>query len=236
MQVPKVHSVIISVIRELGAVGKDGKNKDQNYDYRRAEDVYNALHPLFGKCGLYIHVDSVSETFQQIESQRGAKGFHTRVKVSYKVCADDGSFIEVRSIGESIDYGDKSFNKAMTASFKYMLTQLFIIPTKDIEDSDAGLDEPKQETKKLSTIAMPPVPPNFNDHDDFANPKFAPSFDVPRRVPVSKAVELHEIVKSVGMSIPQVKDAIKKATGKEKSSDCTEDELDNVIKFIKLKA
>jgi hypothetical protein len=55
----------------------------------------------------------------------------------YLFVTTDGSSLEAVVYGEAMDSGDKATNKAMSAAHKYALLQTFLIPTEDVEDSDA---------------------------------------------------------------------------------------------------
>jgi len=71
------------------------------------------------------------------KNDRGGLVRSVVIQGSYKIIAEDGSFIEISTIGEAIDHSDKAFNKAMSQAFKYALFQVFMIPTEEEKDTEA---------------------------------------------------------------------------------------------------
>ncbi len=78
----------------------------------------------------------------------------------------NGKSIQVTSIGEAADYGDKAANKAMTAAMKYNMRQTLIIETGDDPDNtpstefERARDRKAEETPK-TTIEERPYHPHF---------------------------------------------------------------------------
>ncbi|NLL64171.1 MAG: single-stranded DNA-binding protein, partial [Ruminococcaceae bacterium] len=72
------------------------------------------------------------------EKEITTKGGTSRImniSVTYHVIdADSGEFLEVQTLGEGMDNGDKTAYKAMTGAFKYAQRQAFMIPTGDDPD------------------------------------------------------------------------------------------------------
>lgn len=151
----KIFSVIPKIMNDLGSIGKDQKNTHQGYKFRGIEDMYNNIHPILVKHGVFCVpqvIESVSESFN---SNKGTLSFRVMLKVNHKFYADDGSFIEVIIASEGIDTSDKATNKALSAAMKYAFIELLSIPTVDIEDSDRT--SPEIETKKPQAQQQKPV-------------------------------------------------------------------------------
>lgn len=77
--------------------------------------------------------------------------------IRYTFYAIDGSSIEVVTIGEAMDSGDKSCNKAMSTAQKYAFFQVFAIPTEELKDSDDDSPDPAPKHS-----AQPQPPPGQN--------------------------------------------------------------------------
>ena len=74
------------------------------------------------------------------EEPRGSL-LHTTLTVEFDlVAAEDSSKHTICAIGEGMDRGDKSINKAMTAAYKYAMFELFCIPTEG-DDADGDFHE-----------------------------------------------------------------------------------------------
>lgn len=131
-----INKAILSVMKDIGTIGKDKQNKSQGYQYRGVDDVMNALYPALVDNGVFIIPKVLETKREERTSTSGSHLIFTTCKMSYTFCADDDSKIEVIMCGEGMDSGDKSMNKAMSAAYKYACFQLFCIPTEDLKDPD----------------------------------------------------------------------------------------------------
>jgi hypothetical protein len=136
------------VMQELGAVGRDHKNEQQGFYYRGIDDLYNAVHPLLAKRGILLPVDILEHQRSEKQSARGGTLLYSIVKVRHRFTAPDLSYLDVVTVGEGMDSGDKATGKAMSAAMKYALIQLFTIPTKDLDDADASSPEVGAQQRK----------------------------------------------------------------------------------------
>lgn len=140
----KVYKAISAITADLSKVGisKDSTNQKQNYKFRGIDAVYGALSPLLAKHGLCVLPRVIDRTVTEQQSQSGNVLFYTTLKVEFDfVSAEDGSKHTVCTVGEAMDSGDKSSNKAMSAAYKYACFQAFCIPTEGDNDADATTHE-----------------------------------------------------------------------------------------------
>ncbi len=143
----KVYQAICAVTGELAATGiaKDRKNQQQNYAFRGIDDVYNALSHLLAKHKLCILPRVTEKSVVERQTKSGGTLFYTAIKVEFDfVSAEDGSKHTVSTLGEAMDSGDKSSNKAQSAAYKYACLQTFCIPTKDTPDGDKSAPSRRQ--------------------------------------------------------------------------------------------
>lgn len=141
----KVYQAIATITGELAKIGiaKGRKNTQQGYQFRGIDDVYSALSGLLAAHRLCVipRVQSRSVTERPTKDGKGTL-FYTVVDVEYDlVSAEDGSKHTARTVGEAMDSGDKSSNKAMSAAYKYFALQTFCIPTEGDNDADAQTHE-----------------------------------------------------------------------------------------------
>lgn len=138
----EVYTGIVGVMTDLAAEGisKDRKNtQGSGYNFRGIDDVYNALSKSLSKNRLVIIPRVLSRENVERSSKSGGALFYTTVDVEFDiVSAVDGSKHTARTVGEAMDSGDKSSNKAMSAAYKYMAFQTFCIPTEGDNDADAA--------------------------------------------------------------------------------------------------
>ena len=154
-----INEKIPAIIGEVKAVGKDHTNEAQKYKFRAIDDVYNALNSVLAKHKVCIipkyQIVHNEVTSELKKNSYGEKMQNTRTVIlqgNYKITAEDGSFEEVTTFGEAIDFGDKAFNKAMSQALKYCLFQVFCIPTEEEKDTECKSPEipKKEEAVKVS--------------------------------------------------------------------------------------
>ena len=141
-----VYKAINAVQAELAQTGitKDRRNQQQGYNFRGIDDVFNALSPLLARHGLCILPRVIEHRQTERQTSKGGMLFYTVIKADFDfVCAEDGSKHTVTTIGEAMDSGDKSSNKAMSAAYKYAAFQAFAIPTEADNDADTHTHEVK---------------------------------------------------------------------------------------------
>lgn len=163
-----VFETIAAVKRDLGAVEKNGRMEGfgQSYKFRGIDDVINALHTPLHTHGLVIAPKLRSITQ---EHEQGNKKNQTRTVVEFEwlVAGPEGDSFIAATSGEAMDTQDKGSNKAGTAAYKQLLTQLLAIPF-ETEDPDnyqpnppsTSEDRPKAAASKAtgSSVTREPAP------------------------------------------------------------------------------
>lgn len=152
-KVPKVFEAIQYVQRRFSETGlaKSRNNTQQGFKFRGIDDVYNMLSTFLVEAKLLIMPRVVSRDTEVRVSKSGTALVYTNVTVDYEfISSEDGSSVTARMVGEAMDSGDKSSNKAMSAAYKYLCLQTFCIPTEGDNDADAtthelGREEPEQQ-------------------------------------------------------------------------------------------
>lgn len=135
--VPHIHSAMVAIMSEVGAVAKSGKNDKQNYGFRKVDDVYAALQLLMAKHGVYTTSEILNERGEERRTSSGGTLLYRILTIRYTFwCKEDGSSVTSTVIGEGMDSGDKASNKAMSVAHKYALCQAFTIPTDEPKDPE----------------------------------------------------------------------------------------------------
>ena len=147
----KIYEAISGVMADIGAVGKDSKNVQQNFMYRGIDAVMNALQPAMVRHKVFVIPEVLERTVSELTTARGAKMNWVTCRIKYSFFTTDGSSVEAVTVGEGMDMGDKATNKAMSIAFKYACFQVFCIPTEEMIDPDAEspeLADPADKEKK----------------------------------------------------------------------------------------
>lgn len=134
---PKIFKAVLAMKKQIGAVGKHGKadmrGGGAKYDYRRFDDVLDAVAPLLNEHSIMMVPNVVSKE----ERHDGNKHFVT-ITMTYRLYAEDGSFIEGSAIGEAFDVGDKAATKAQTVALRIFYCATFNIPYEEMQDPEGG--------------------------------------------------------------------------------------------------
>ena len=109
----------------------------------------NAINPALRKAKVFASPEVLESTREERHTAKGGLLIYSIAKVKYTFYAEDGSNVSAIVIGEGMDSGDKSFNKAMSAAYKYALFQVFCVPTEEMVDSE--VDSPEPSPKEANT-------------------------------------------------------------------------------------
>lgn len=152
----KIIQQITAIMSEVGHIGKDRKNTQQNYNFRGVDDVYAGIQLVMAKHGVVAVPEVLEDRTEDRVTSKGSALIYRVTKIRYRFYADDGSFVDAVVIGEGMDSGDKASNKAMSVAHKYALLQVFMIPTSEPKDpeNDSHELEGKQTPEIVKKVAL----------------------------------------------------------------------------------
>lgn len=157
-----IHSLIPEVMKQVGSIKKENTNQHQRYQFRSIDQFYASLQPVFADLGIFIYPQT-EETIREERQARSGIMIWTVLKIRYTIMGPEGDKIEPIVVGEAFDSGDKGCNKAMSAALKYLLTQVFLIPTEDLPDADAESPEIVNTTAEKAQKQMQKVEAKAGD-------------------------------------------------------------------------
>lgn len=148
-----IYELIGKAMAEIGAIGKDSYNSQQQFKYRGVDAVMNALNPVLQKYGLFVTPEVLSQVREERQTNNGGRLLYSILTMKYTMFAPDGSNVSSVVIGEGMDSGDKASNKAMSVAFKYAMFQLFCIPTEEFIDPDSETPPPSKPTQPPAHVS-----------------------------------------------------------------------------------
>lgn len=151
---------INKVMEDIGAIGKSSKNAQQGFMYRGIDAVMNALQPALVKNKVFVAPEVLEQHREERTSAKGATLIYSVAKIKYTFYAEDGTSVSATVIGEGMDSGDKSMNKAMSVAFKYACFQVFCIPTEEMVDPDSECHEVQPKKAKKEEPAIEYITPD----------------------------------------------------------------------------
>lgn len=160
-----IYESITAILGEKAAVKKDRVNEVQRYKFRGIDEVMNVFNPLLAKHKVFVVPTVLDMAREERQNSKGNTLLYTILTVQYTFYAEDGTFVTAVAVGEGMDTGDKSVNKAMSAAYKYALFQTFCVPTEDMVDSEEESPEvapkkapaQKKQAPKQEAAPLPPV-------------------------------------------------------------------------------
>ena len=147
MQGNHVYEAIASITAALSKTGIAKGRKTQqgggaSFAFRGIDDVLNALSPLLAEHKLCIFPRITTRATVERQTKSGGALFYTTVSAEFDfVSAVDGSKHMAATIGEAMDSGDKSTNKAMSIAYKYAVFLTFCVPIEGTPDADSEVHE-----------------------------------------------------------------------------------------------
>ena len=142
-----VYEAIAAITASLSKVGIAKGRKTQqgggaSFSFRGIDDVLNALSPLLAEHKLCIFPRVTNRASVERQTKSGGALFYTTVDAEFDfVSAVDGSKHTAATIGEAMDSGDKSTNKAMSIAYKYAVFLTFCVPIEGTPDADGEVYE-----------------------------------------------------------------------------------------------
>lgn len=138
-----IYAKLGQVMKAIKAIDKKQKNQQQGFMFRGIDDFMNELHDLLADAGIIIIPSEKEHIQEQYTTKNGTAQFRTRLHMSFTFAStEDGSSVTADGWGEAADTGDKGYNKCKSIALKYVLMQMFLVPTKDLADPDANTPEP----------------------------------------------------------------------------------------------
>lgn len=158
---PTVQEAIINVKRAIGAVGKDRKIEQgpAKYNYRGIDAILDAAHDALVDEGLLVVPVQAVPSYEMRATRNGDPMQWVSLVVDWLVMGPAGDVLlcdvpEInpttgelvmvkrppQTIGEAADTSDKATNKAHTAAWKILLSELFAIPFSADEQDASRLE------------------------------------------------------------------------------------------------
>lgn len=154
-----IYRAMPAIMKAVGHIEKGRQNPQQGYKFRGIDEVYEAVQLVLANHGVFVVPYVVEQMREERQTQKGGVLIYTILKVDHTFFAEDGSSVVARTIGEAMDSGDKSSNKAMSAAMKYALIESLSIPTREAKDTENDSPEPApRHAQHRETRAADPLP------------------------------------------------------------------------------
>ena len=138
------------VMGVLKTIPKNGRNKQQGYDFVTDSDLLDAIRPALAQHKIAL----VADMIEVVAGERP-----TKVLMRFRLCCGEtGAVVESRWWGQSNMPGDKALTAAAVLAQKYFLKATFAISTGDeSDDPDAHASEGKPQPAQLCAWQSQPA-------------------------------------------------------------------------------
>ncbi len=145
-----IYAAMSAVMSDVQAIGKNRKVTEGpvRFSFRGVDDVVQAVGPMLRTHRVVVvpH-EVVSVEHERYATKSGAQMDGVTIVIRWRFYADDGSFIEASSAGQSADSGDRAIPKAHSVAYRTVLLQALCIPT-DEPDPDSSVHERGQRPQR----------------------------------------------------------------------------------------
>lgn len=205
-----------------GYVQKKGRNTAQSYNFASEADITSRIYPAFAAEGILFYPESrrVVEVLEYTTA-KGGKMMMTTTEAKW-VATDGVDRIEVMTIGQGADSGDKGAYKGMAGDKKYAILQLLGIATGDDPETARPGEEHENE--------QPPAAQPTGQHsptDKATQPQLNKMFAMAKNVGIDLGTEEGKTT---------LKAIVLAATGKKSSSQLTSGDMDGIYKTLESQA
>lgn len=148
---------IAQVMLALKRLQRNGTHQ-QGWAYLEKDAVYEAVRGEMGKVGIAVFPNVVGVEQKDVKTSNNKSMIHTTVKVMHEfIDGDSGDSYAIEFPGESQDTDDGGIAKAVTASTKAMLIEVFKISAED----PTGQPRPQatQRPPQRTGAQIPPIKP-----------------------------------------------------------------------------
>lgn len=153
---PEPIQVVLNRVKSaVGAVGKEGRNQQQNFNFRGVDQVVNAVSPHLNEHGIITVPEVLSHSYETIEigSKRTAMG-HVTLKVKYHFYGPAGDALTATVVSESMDSGDKAMAKAMSVAYRIALLQVLNLPTTEADPDSQSYERSERSAETVKTVEV----------------------------------------------------------------------------------
>lgn len=159
---------IAKAANDMGAIAKDGKNKNQDFQFISESAIKAAVRKVSAKYGFTIFPKQIKNItrYERITSRGGTLYFYD---VMQEFVVTDGKEEMIGDMmGTGSDTGDKAFNKAVTVALKNFEKQLFNVSDKSENDPDS---ETPPETTGTRGNNQQPYQRQYNNFQNYRQSK-----------------------------------------------------------------
>lgn len=141
-------SRVMGTVRGVSKGGWYGKPGERgSYQFRGVDAALNAFGPACRLHGVLVLPVRTEAAYRDVKTSTGKNSRECTVTVTYTIVGPVGDFIEVQSVGESMDSADKGTAKALSTSLRSLLFLGGLVPTGDVEPDSVNIERGEESVR-----------------------------------------------------------------------------------------
>jgi len=133
----KLYSAISKAQAACASAGKSGTNDYDKYDYATLHDYCEVVRPAMARNGLALTINVANvERLPDRKTSNNKDEHVVMVTLTGRLLHESGEFEDYIGYGEGQDRADKAIYKAITGGKKYLISNIFNVPTTDDPERD----------------------------------------------------------------------------------------------------
>lgn len=141
---PSLHAVM----DKIKAVGKDGVNAQQKFNFRGIDGVMNAVGPVLRQHAVLLVPTVEAIEYGAVNTRGGAVMTTVRLRMRVSMFDMDGSAMSATVWGEAFDSGDKATAKAHSVALRTALIQMLALPTQEPDPDERTYERHVPQTEE----------------------------------------------------------------------------------------
>lgn len=155
---------LTEITQSVKRIPKNGVNKFHGYKYMTESDIKEVVREEMASRKVIMYGDEIANERIEVTTKKG--GVESQIKLTkqmFVVDAESGESITFKATGVGQDAGDKAQYKAETGLIKYVLNNLFLIPSGDDPEKDGQALQPP---KKLDSVQLTVAKGKLNEFSE----------------------------------------------------------------------
>jgi hypothetical protein len=147
---------LTEVTAALDWTKKQGRNKEQGYDFVRAVDIFADVRGELATRGVAFMFSTKNMRTTIMPRDNRSPSYLTEMEADYSfIDGDTGEVLTGEFVGSAIDTSDKGPWKCITAMLKYIAISVFLLPTGDDPERDEKTDNHQATSATPRAVSQP---------------------------------------------------------------------------------
>lgn len=153
-----VYGLFVTVMRAVQSIAKTQQNKQQGYNFRGIDAVFDTVGPVIREAGLIVLPETVEVlTEERYLTKNDANMRNVTVRVTWRIVGPNGDEMRAQSLGEAADSGDKAVSKAQSVAGRTLWLLGLWVPTGERDPDEDNHERARPPARPRAQRQQPAV-------------------------------------------------------------------------------